>query len=98
MRRCAATVYALVNEEIRLHVETCAAEGLSEADLFGAEEAPANLAYTRYVLDAGHSGDFLDLLAALAPCVIGYGEIGARLAKESGDTPYRDWIATQYGA
>ncbi|SEK55074.1 hypothetical protein SAMN04488526_0860 [Jannaschia helgolandensis] len=38
-------------------------EGISEAELFAAREASQNLAYTRYVLDAGHSGDFLDLMA-----------------------------------
>ena len=98
MRACAATVDALVNGELSLHVRTCAEAGLSEADLFAAEEHPANLAYTRYVLDAGHSGDFLDLLAALAPCVMGYGEIGARLAADATpDHPYADWIATYAG-
>lgn len=98
MRACAATVEALVNHEIALHLRTCAEAGLSEADLFAAEEHPANLAYTRYVLDAGHSGDFLDLLAALAPCVLGYGEIGARLLPElRPDHPYADWIATYGG-
>ena len=65
MRLCAATVNALINEEIALHVRTCAEAGLSEDALQGAEEAAGNLAYTRYVLDAGHSGDLLDLLAAL---------------------------------
>ena len=98
MRACAATVDALVNQELGLHVQTCAGEGLSEADLFNSEEHPANLAYTRYVLDAGHSGDFLDLLAALAPCVMGYGEIGARLGRDAGEGhPYADWIATYAG-
>ncbi|EPX75467.1 thiaminase II [Salipiger mucosus] len=94
MRLCADTVQALIGDETRLHVETCAKEGIDEATLFAAPEAPANLAYTRYVLDSGHSGDFLDLLAALAPCVLGYGEIGARLASEAGETPYRHWIDT----
>lgn len=98
MRACAATVHALLDEEMRLHVRTCAAEGIPEAELFAAREAPQNIAYTRYVLDAGHSGDFLDLMAALAPCVLGYGEIGARLAAEAGETPYADWIATYAGA
>jgi len=98
MRACAATVDALVNRELRLHVRTCAEAGLSEADLFAAEEHPANLAYTRYVLDSGHSGDFLDLLAALAPCVMGYGEIGARLGPVEGAHPYADWINTYAGA
>ncbi|MEI4234668.1 thiaminase II [Roseovarius sp. D22-M7] len=98
MRACAATVDALVNQELGLHVQTCADEGLSEADLFNAEEHPANLAYTRYVLDAGHSGDLLDLLGALAPCVMGYGEIGTRLARDmTPDHPYADWIGTYAG-
>lgn len=102
MRACAATVHALLDEEMRLHVEICAAEGISEAELFNATEAPQNIAYTRYVLDAGHSGDFLDLLAALAPCVLGYGEIGTRLAAQAQaqaqETPYTDWIETYAGA
>lgn len=97
MRVCAGTVDALVNHEMSLHVKTCAAEGIDEATLFNAAEAVENLAYTRYVLDAGLQGDFLDLMATLAPCVMGYGEIGLRLAqRKSADTPYADWIET-YG-
>ncbi|SDE15678.1 thiaminase II [Limimaricola pyoseonensis] len=98
MRACAATVHGLLDQEMQLHVETCAAEGIPEADLFAAREAPQNIAYTRYVLDAGHSGDLLDLLAALAPCVLGYGEIGARLSAEAEHPAYADWIATYAGA
>ncbi|MEI4263256.1 TenA family protein [Roseovarius sp. D0-M9] len=103
MRFAARTLHALLNEEIALHVATCAAEGLDEAALFEAEELPQNIAYTRYVLDAGHSGDFLDLMAALAPCVLGYGEIGRRLAARTGETgageaPYAEWIGTYAGA
>lgn len=98
MRAASATVHGLLHTEMRLHVETCAAEGITEADLLATEEAPENLAYTRYVLEAGYSGDLLDLLAALAPCVLGYGEIGTRLATEAGNTPYRAWIDTYGGA
>ena len=95
MKICAATVDALVNHEMSLHVKTCAAEGIDEASLFAASEAVENLAYTRYVMDAGLQGDFLDLMAALSPCVMGYAEIGARLAhSKASDTPYADWIAT----
>jgi thiaminase (transcriptional activator TenA) len=97
MRTAARTVDALVNEETRLHVATCAAAGIPEAALRATEEKPANLAYTRYVLEAGHAGDLLDLLAALAPCVLGYGEIGLRLARD-GAAPYRDWIDAYGGA
>jgi thiaminase/transcriptional activator TenA len=97
MRVAAATVNALVNEEMKLHVAACAEHGLEEPALFAAEEAPANLAYTRYVLEAGYSGDFLDLMAALAPCVLGYGEIGRRLGASNAATPYRPWIDAYAG-
>lgn len=97
MRLCAATVDALINDELALHIRTCADLGLTEAELLGTEEKPQNIAYTRYVLDAGHSGDFLDLLAALAPCVMGYGEIGARLGTTASSDSYADWIATYAG-
>ncbi|MFV0473957.1 MAG: TenA family protein [Pikeienuella sp.] len=97
MRFCATTVHGLIVEEMRLHVRLCAEAGIDEATLFAAEEAPQNLAYTRYVLDAGHSGDFVDLLAALAPCVLGYGEIGARLAQGPTGAAWRDWIDAYAG-
>ena len=54
----------------------CKKYGISKFDLENADEENANIAYTRYVLELGYSGDFLDLLSALAPCVLGYGEIG----------------------
>lgn len=97
MKIAAGTVNALINFEMAHHVEVCAGLGIPEAELFAASERPANLAYTRYVLDAGTQGDLVDLLAALAPCVLGYGEIGARLGAEAGDTPYREWIETYAG-
>lgn len=99
MRACAATVHTLLDHEMALHVQTCAAAGIDTAAMLATPEAVTNIAYTRYVLDAGLSGDFLDLLAALMPCVLGYGEIGRRLATEAApDTPYRDWIDTYAGA
>lgn len=98
MRACSATVHALLETETRLHVGLCAQAGISEDDLSRIVEAPQNLAYTRYVLEAGYSGDFLDLLAALAPCVLGYGEIGARLIAAPHGAAYADWIATYGGA
>lgn len=98
MRTAAATVNALINEEIQLHVGICAREGIPEDELFGAQEAPENLAYTRYVMDTGISGDLLDLLAVLAPCIFGYGEIGLNLTGSHDTTPlYREWIDTYAG-
>ncbi|MBX2854325.1 MAG: TenA family protein [Rhodobacteraceae bacterium] len=98
MRQAAATVHALLDVEMRLHIETCAAAGIAEQALAETTESLENLAYTRFVIDAGVAGDLLDLLTALMPCVLGYGEIGARLAASPPSTPeYAAWIATYGG-
>ncbi|NBC95875.1 MAG: thiaminase II [Deinococcus-Thermus bacterium] len=97
MKVAAGVVDGLVNHEMGLHVRVCAEAGIEEAELQQAREHPANLAYTRYVLAAGQAGDLADLLAALAPCVLGYGEIGARLGAEAPDGPYAQWIETYSG-
>lgn len=94
MRLAAGTVNGLINEEIKLHTKTCTEAGIDEGTLLATQERQENLAYTRYVLDAGHSGDLLDLLAALAPCVMGYGEIGSHLAATKSSDVYAEWINT----
>ena len=79
----------------------CGRWGLSPDQLEAAPEASATLAYTRYVLEAGLRGDLLDLHVALAPCVIGYAEIGTALARSPDalrpDNPYRVWIEEYAG-
>lgn len=98
MMAAAETVHGLLIEEVKLHVAQCGEAGISEEALKATVERPENLAYTRFVMDAGFSGDFLTLLAALAPCVLGYGEIGARLAASQSAGTYGDWIAAYGGA
>ena len=101
MRAAAVTLDALVNGEMALHVGYCAGWGMTEADMAALPEDPRNMAYTRYVLERGLAGDLLDLLVALAPCVVGYAEIGRRLggdpATRRDGNPYRDWIETYAG-
>ncbi|MEM1006067.1 MAG: thiaminase II [Pseudomonadota bacterium] len=97
MLTAVGTVNALVAEEMQLHISICEAAGISQEALFATPERAENLAYTRFVLEAGYSGDLLDLLVALAPCVMGYGEIGTRLASEATSGTYRDWINTYAG-
>ncbi|MGM0562065.1 MAG: thiaminase II [Pseudomonadota bacterium] len=96
LRESAFMVDLLLNHEIGLHVDFCARWGISEQDLQATEEDPANRLYTRYVLDKGHQGDLLDLLVALAPCALGYAEIGKRLLTDNktrlDGNPYREWI------
>jgi thiaminase (transcriptional activator TenA) len=99
MRAASASLAAILDVEMELHVKFCAGWGLSEADMAALPEDSATMAYTRFVLEAGMAGDLLDLHAALAPCVVGYAEIGAALAAagEPKDNPYADWIAMYSG-
>jgi len=78
--RAAADGCAAILGELPLHVSFCAGWGLDEAGMAAEPEALETVAYTRFVLDCGAAGDLLDLYAALAPCVLGYAEIGPRLA------------------
>ncbi len=102
MRHCQSTVTAILDGELKLHITYCREWGLEEAAVLASAEDPSNLAYTRYVLDRGLAGDFLELLTALAPCAVGYAEIGQRLlasnaTKREGNS-YWPWIKTYGGA
>jgi thiaminase/transcriptional activator TenA len=101
MRAASATLTALVDVEMQLHVGYCAGWGLTEADMAETAEALETTAYTRFVLDCGLGGDSLDLMVALAPCVVGYGEIGTRLAADPATlrdgNRYWSWIEMYAG-
>jgi thiaminase/transcriptional activator TenA len=101
MRRAQSLVAATLDVEIELHVDYCRGWGLSEAAMNAEPEAPATIAYTRFVLDRGLAGDRLDLEIALAPCMIGYAEIAAERmadpATRHDGNPYHDWLAMYAG-
>jgi thiaminase/transcriptional activator TenA len=87
---------SIVNVELGLHIEFCKEWGVSEDDLKDLPESTANMAYTRYVLEKGVSGDLLDLYTALAPCTMGYAEIAQWISSDpanmTADNPYLPWI------
>lgn len=100
---------AAILAETGLHLRLTERWGIPRAELEAAAEKQATVAYTRYVLDCGMAGDLVDLHVALAPCTIGYAEIGAHLLPrltEHGGTgeagqaghPYGEWIAEYSGA
>jgi thiaminase (transcriptional activator TenA) len=100
MRMAQAGLTAIL-DEMDLHVRLCGRWGLAPEDIETAPEHQATVAYTRFVLDCGAAGDLLDLHVALAPCVIGYAEIGRNLTPQGidalGDHPYREWISEYAG-
>jgi thiaminase len=91
----AAEIVCNIGRETKLHLSYCAEWGIDTTSLTSIAEARANLAYTRFTLDCGMSGDLLDLYVALSPCVLGYGEIGLHLFNDpttKRDSPYWKWI------
>ncbi|GGE53630.1 hypothetical protein GCM10007276_33340 [Agaricicola taiwanensis] len=99
--RAAQAGLAAILDETDLHVRLCGRWGISPEELQATPEHQATVAYTRFVLDCGMAGDLLDLHVTLAPCVIGYAEIGAKLAPAGvaalGAHPYAEWIGEYAG-
>jgi len=97
LRQAKAGLEAIIDLELGLHVEYCQQWGISEQQLQALPEARATMAYTRYVLETGNRGDLLDLHVALAPCLVGYGQVAQWLNSRSetlrGEAnPYDAWI------
>lgn len=87
-----------IQNEMNLHISYCATFGISFSTLKTTEESQACTAYTRYMLDIGHSEDWLALQISFAPCLLGYGAIARRLkddpkTKVEGNVYYK-WIET----
>ena len=88
--RLSADGLALILKETELHIGLTERWGIDRPTLESTPEKMGTVAYM--------AGDLLDLEVALAPCTIGYAEIGADLAARfspAPDHPYVDWI-TEY--
>lgn len=97
LRQGMDSLKAIVDIEMDLHIEYCAKWDIPKDELENLPEARETMAYTRYVLDAGHRGDLLDLHVALAPCLVGYADIGSWLIEQpftvrDDSNPYAPWI------
>ena len=96
LHRSLSRAIAVFDGELELHRRLLTGWGLSADEIEALPESSANIAYTRYLLDIGASGDLLDLHVALSICVVGYAEVGVLLlgherTKVEGN-PYRAWI------
>ena len=95
MNAFAALTAATLSVEMELHRNYCAEFGISREELEAVEAAPTCQAYSDFAVSSAATGDALDLLAALSPCCVGYGETGERLAQgDISGHPYRNWIET----
>jgi thiaminase/transcriptional activator TenA len=69
--------------------------GLSPEQVAGTPLAPANLAYTSYLLAVAYGSAFHEALAALLPCYWIYWEVGKELERAGSPDPlYKRWIGT----
>jgi len=84
--------------ERQLHESFFSDFGLTEDQVRRTEMAPTNLAYTSYLLAAGHGGSFPEALGAVLPCYWIYWEVGKVLLERGSPDPlYRRWIETYGG-
>jgi thiaminase/transcriptional activator TenA len=90
MRRFAALSLAVLETEMSLHRSFAAKWGV--ADLEATVVEPATAAYCDFLLRTAALGDFAELVAAVAPCMWGYAEIGTALASSATSDKYREWI------
>ncbi|KAB8123451.1 thiaminase II [Komagataeibacter medellinensis] len=102
MRAAVGLLSGLLETELSLHVGYCREWEIEESALEKAEESLELLAYSRFILDRAQTGDLLDLLVTMAPCLIGYAEVGARLhasprTRREGN-PYWSWISLYGGS
>jgi thiaminase (transcriptional activator TenA) len=101
MQLFAGMVDAVLNHELEVHRTYCADFGIDAAHLEATVAAPTVQAYADFCIATATLEEPVALLAALAPCGIGYAEIGARLAPQLAavpDHPYRQWIEMYSGA
>lgn len=95
MIRFANLLKETVETEMALHCGYAAEFDISSEDLAREPPAPTTRAYTDFLVRVAATGDFVELTAALLPCMWAFSEIGQRLAASSApaEKRYAKWIA-----
>jgi len=93
---------SLLNEtlstEMQLHRDFCAQFEITPEELEAVEASPICRGYVDFCIATAATGTALELLCALIPCGVGYGEVGARLMpKMAPSHPFRLWVYTYGG-
>lgn len=94
MRVGQAGINAMLDMEIGMYLDFRRQWNIPLDEVESAAESAVTIAYSRYILDAAMSGSLAELYATIAPCLMGYAEIGKHI-KEQGfitGNPYQPWI------
>jgi thiaminase/transcriptional activator TenA len=87
-----------ISVEQQLHRSLLADLGIDSAIAAKAEPAPANLAYTSYLLATVGFGTYAEGVGAVLPCYWIYWEVGKELLRRGSPDPrYQRWIDTYGG-
>ena len=80
--------------EMQLHRTYAAELGITPEELEKEVASPSTRGYVDFLLRTASLGDYLELVAALLPCMWGFSEIGRRLAglPRPPDARYAAWI------
>jgi thiaminase/transcriptional activator TenA len=81
MRRFADLTQSTLGTEMDLHRSYAADFGISDAELEAEAMSPTTRAYTDFLLRSAAVGDYVELVAALLPCMWGFSEIGRELER-----------------
>jgi thiaminase/transcriptional activator TenA len=84
-----------VTAELELHAALLPELGIAAGEIDAAEPAPANLAYTSYLLATTRGGSYAEGLGAVLPCYWIYWEVGKELVRRGSPDPrFQRWIDT----
>lgn len=95
MRFFAANVGTILEGEMNIHRAYMQRLGIADEQVRAAQPAPANRAYTGYMLAVAEAGTPADIVAAILACSWSYAEIGQALASLPGAAEhplYGEWI------
>ncbi len=94
-----AMAHGVLHSEMLLHQSFAVEFGITPEELESGSKLPTTQAYTDHLLRTGAQGSYLEVAAALLPCVWGYAEIGQRLAQQPGpaDNRYARWVEMYSG-
>ena len=93
----AALAHETLSTEMALHRDYCSQFGVAPSELEQVEASPICRAYSDFCISVAATSDSLGLLAGLAPCAVGYAQIGQRLKLSTAGKashPYSNWIET----
>jgi len=94
MTRFAELLQSTLGTEMQLHRGYAAEFGIGQEELEREVAGPTTRGYVDFLLRTATLGDYVELVAAILPCLWGFAEIGQRLADgpRPGDARYAAWI------